>query len=171
VCDACQTIHYQNPKVVVGCIPEWEDKILLCRRAIYPRYGLWTLPAGFMEKGETTAEGALREVYEEARARVKIDGLYALFNLPHLDQVYLIFRAQLLDLNYRPGEESLEVGLFGEAEIPWDALAFATVRESLRLYFADRRTGAYRVHIADIRESRSGVGRSHARARSRVPRI
>jgi hypothetical protein len=110
-------------------------------------------------------------VYEEARARVKIDDLYALFNLPHIDQVYLIFRARLLDLNYRPGEESLEVGLFGEAETPWDTLAFTIVRESLRLYFDDRRAGAYRVHIADIPNRDPGVRGSHAGAHSKASQI
>lgn len=141
VCDACGTIHYQNPKVVVGCIPEWEDKILLCRRAIQPRQGLWTLPAGFMERGETTREGAARETLEEANARVEVGALYSLFNLPHIDQVYLLFRARLLDLAFSPGEESLEVRLFEEHEIPWDVLAFQTVRETLALYFEDRRHG------------------------------
>jgi ADP-ribose pyrophosphatase YjhB (NUDIX family) len=150
VCDRCHLIHYQNPKMVVGCIPVWQDRILLCRRAIDPRYGLWTLPAGFMENGETTAEGAMREALEEAHARVAIDELYALFNLPHINQVYLIFRAQLLDLDIMPGTESLEVDLFDERDIPWQALAFATVREALRLYFDDRRRGQYRLHVADI---------------------
>ncbi|NEV63138.1 NUDIX hydrolase [Thiorhodococcus minor] len=139
VCDACGTIHYQNPKVVVGCIPEWEDKILLCRRAIQPRHGLWTLPAGFMERGETTREGAARETLEEANARVEVGPLYSLFNLPHIDQVYLLFRARLLDLGFSPGEESLEVRLFEEDEIPRDLIAFQTVRETLDLYFEDRR--------------------------------
>ncbi|NEX20163.1 NUDIX hydrolase [Thiorhodococcus mannitoliphagus] len=141
VCDLCGTIHYQNPKVVVGCIPEWEDKILLCRRAIQPRHGLWTLPAGFMERGETTREGAARETLEEANARVEIGALYSLFNLPHIDQVYMLFRARLLDLDFSPGEESLEVRLFAESEIPWDVLAFQTIRETLDLYFKDRRRG------------------------------
>jgi len=159
VCDNCHLIHYQNPKMVVGCIPRWEDRILLCRRAINPRYGFWTLPAGFMENGETTAEGAMREALEEAHARVAIDELYALFNLPHLNQVYLIFRAQLLDLDIMPGSESLEVDLFAEPDIPWQNLAFATVRESLRLYFDDRRRGQYRLHVGDIAPP-TGLGRA-----------
>ncbi|MBK1717082.1 NUDIX hydrolase [Thiocystis violacea] len=138
VCGQCGTIHYQNPKVVVGCIPEWEDRILLCRRAIQPRLGLWTLPAGFMERGETTEDGAARETLEEANARVRVGRLYSLFSLPHLDQVYMLFRARLLDLDFHPGEESLEVRLFTEAEIPWETLAFPTIRETLRLYFRDR---------------------------------
>lgn len=141
VCGACGTIHYQNPKIVVGCIPEWEDRILLCRRAIEPRYGLWTLPAGFMENGETSQQGAARETLEEAGARVDVGELYALFNLPHIDQIYLLFRSRLLDPDFAPGEESLEVELFTESEIPWDAIAFPVVKETLGLYFRDRRNG------------------------------
>lgn len=150
VCDACATIHYQNPKIVVGCIPEWEDKILMCRRAIEPRHGLWTLPAGFLENQETTIEGAVRETLEEAHARVEIGMLYALYNVPHINQVYLLFRGRLLDLNYQPGAESLEVRLFDERQIPWDELAFRTVRETLKAYFSDRRSGAFSFHIGDI---------------------
>jgi len=143
VCDACGTIHYQNPKIVTGCIPEWEDRLLLCRRAIEPRRGLWTLPAGFMENGETTAEGAARETLEEALARVEIDRLYALFNIPHINQVYLMFRARLLDLEFAPGPESLEVALFREDEIPWQELAFPVVQETLDGPGCD-------THVADI---------------------
>lgn len=151
VCDRCQAIHYQNPKIVTGCIPVWEGKILLCRRAIEPRYGLWTLPAGFMENGETTLQAAQRETLEEAQARVSIQALYTLFNLPHIDQVYMMFRATLCDLHFAPGAESLEVALFAEPEIPWDQLAFPVVRETLRLYFRDReRGGDFPVHVGDI---------------------
>ncbi len=153
VCDACDTIHYQNPKIVTGCIPEWGDKILLCRRAINPRQGLWTLPAGFMENAETSAEGAARETLEEACARVRVGDLYALFNIPHINQVYLLFRAQLLDLDYAPGVESLEVGLFTEQEIPWNELAFAVVKETLERYFKDRSSGNYALQIDDIRRN------------------
>jgi ADP-ribose pyrophosphatase YjhB (NUDIX family) len=159
VCAVCGTIHYQNPKMVVGCIPEWEDKVLLCKRAIEPRYGLWTLPAGFMENGETTAEGALRETLEEAGARVELGPLYTLFNLPHINQVYFMFRARLLDLDYQPGIESLEVRLFGEHEIPWELIAFRTVKASLELYFRDRASGGYGFHFGDIR-SPSDAGTS-----------
>ncbi len=151
VCPACGTIHYQNPKMVVGCIPEWEDKILLCRRAIEPKYGLWTLPAGFMENGETTLEGAMRETWEEAGARIEPGSLYTLFNLPHINQVYLMFRARLLDLDYQPGIESLEARLFTEDEIPWDEIAFHTVRATLEQYFRDRRAGTFGFHFGDIR--------------------
>src|SRR6476660_3833225 len=124
VCDACSTIHYQNPRMIVGCIAEWEDKILLCRRAIEPRHGLWTVPAGFMENGETTAAGAERETLEEANARVAIDDLFSLYNLPHINQVYLLFRGRLIDSGIGAGLETLEARMFDESHIPWDDLAF-----------------------------------------------
>lgn len=151
VCQACGTIHYQNPKMVVGCIPEWEDRILLCRRAIEPKHGLWTLPAGFMENGETTAEGAARETWEEAGARIEIGKLYTLYNLPQVNQVYFIFRARLLDLDFQPGAESLEARLFTEKEIPWEQIAFRTVRTTLEQYFTDRRRDRFDFHFGDIR--------------------
>ena len=150
VCDACQTIHYQNPRMVVGCIAEWEDRILLCRRAIEPRHGLWTVPAGYMENGETTFEGAARETLEEANARVEMGPLYALYNIPHISQVYVLFRARLLDSDVAPGLETLEVRLFAEPDIPWDSIAFATVRNALRHYYDDRRKGAYQFHMGTI---------------------
>lgn len=150
ICDACGTIHYQNPRMVVGCLPTWEDKVLLCRRAIEPRYGLWTLPAGFMENGETTTEGAIRETLEEAGARVELEGLYSLVNIPDIDQVYMLFRARLLDLDFAAGEESLEVALFGEDEIPWDEMAFRTVHRTLKHYFDDRRSGHFPLHFSDL---------------------
>ena len=150
VCPACQTIHYQNPKMVVGTIPEWEDRILLCRRAIEPKHGLWTLPAGFMENSETTAQGAIRETWEEACARVEILSLYTLYNLPHINQVYLMFRATLLNQDFAPGPESLEVALFREQDIPWDQLAFRTIEATLKAYFADRTRGGFGFHMGDI---------------------
>lgn len=150
ICDACGAIHYQNPRMVVGCLPEWEDKVLLCRRAIEPRHGFWTLPAGFMENGETTAEGALRETLEEAGARCEISGLYSLFNVPDIDQVYLLFRARLLDLDFAPGEESLDVALFSESDIPWNEIAFRTVHRTLKHYFEDRKTGHFPLHFGDL---------------------
>lgn len=150
ICDACGTIHYQNPRMVVGCLPTWKDKVLLCRRAIEPRYGLWTLPAGFMENGETTTEGAIRETLEEAGARVELEGLYSLVNIPDIDQVYMLFRARLLDLDFAAGEESLEVALFGEDEIPWDEMAFRTVHRTLKHYFDDRRSGHFPLHFSDL---------------------
>jgi len=150
VCESCGTIHYQNPRMVVGCLPEWGDQVLLCRRAIEPRYGLWTLPAGFMENGESTAEGAARETLEEAGARVEILDLYSMFSLPDIDQVYLLFRARLLDLDFAAGEESLEVRLFREADIPWGELAFRTVESTLRLYFEDARQGEFKLRMGNI---------------------
>jgi len=150
VCDTCGTIHYENPKLIIGCIAEWDGRILLCRRAIEPRHGWWTLPAGFMENAETTEQAALRETLEEANARVELSALFTLFNVPHINQVHLFFRGHLLDLDYRPGIESLEVALFREEEIPWEQVAFASVRETLRHYFSDRRAGKYRFHIGDI---------------------
>jgi ADP-ribose pyrophosphatase YjhB (NUDIX family) len=143
ICRECESIHYQNPKVVVGCIPIWEDRVLLCRRAIEPRYGLWTLPAGFMENGETTQEGAARETLEEANARVSVGALYTLFNLPHIDQIYMIFRSQLRDLDFTPGDESLEVNLFREDEVPWQEIAFPVIKETLKLYFQDLKSGDF----------------------------
>ena len=150
VCDACGTIHYQNPKMIVGCIAEWENRILLCRRAIEPRLGLWTVPAGFMENGETTAQGAARETLEEANARVEVGPLYAMYNIPHINQVYILFRARLLDLDFSAGTESLEVKLFDEKDVPWESIAFATVRNTLNHYYADRKAGEYRFHLGTI---------------------
>ena len=151
VCIQCQAIHYQNPKIVAGCIPEWEDQILLCRRAIEPRYGLWTLPAGFMENGESTEQAAMRETREEACAQVKIDSLYSLFSIPHINQVYMLFRGMLLDGKFAPGEETLECKLFHESEIPWDELAFPVVKETLIRYYRDRgMDNGFPLHIGDI---------------------
>lgn len=150
VCNACHVIHYQNPRMVVGCIVEWDDRVLMCRRAIEPRHGLWTVPAGYLEKGETIEQGAERETLEEANARVEIGPLYAVYNIPHIGQVYLLFRARLLDASVHPGAETLEVGLYTETEIPWDQLAFATVRNTLQHYFSDRRRGEFQFHMGTI---------------------
>jgi ADP-ribose pyrophosphatase YjhB (NUDIX family) len=150
VCTACGEIHYQNPKLIVGAIPEWQGKILLCRRAIEPRHGLWTLPAGFMENGETTVEAAARETLEEANSQVDIGELYTLYNLAYINQVHLLFRARLLNLDFSPGVESLEVQLFAEKDIPWDTLAFRPVRFTLQHYFADRKTGDFRFRMGDL---------------------
>lgn len=150
LCRHCDTIHYQNPKMVVGCLPVWEDQVLLCRRAIEPKYGLWTLPAGFMENGEAVDEGAARETLEEAGARVEVLDLYTLISLPDINQVYLLYRARLLDLDFAAGEESLEVALFSEADIPWDEIAFRTVEETLRHYFNDRRQGHFPLHRGNL---------------------
>ncbi|MET3105497.1 ADP-ribose pyrophosphatase YjhB (NUDIX family) [Oxalobacteraceae bacterium GrIS 2.11] len=139
VCDHCHTIHYQNPKLVVGSLPVWEQdgevKILLCRRAIEPRYGYWTLPAGFMENGETTGQAALRETEEESGAHVAMHELFSIINVIHVDQVHLFYRATLLDLDYSAGTESLEVALFSEDQIPWEDLAFQTTVHTLKYYF------------------------------------
>jgi ADP-ribose pyrophosphatase YjhB (NUDIX family) len=151
VCTVCGTIHYENPKIIAGAIPEWTDgRILLCRRAIEPRSGFWTLPAGFMENGETTSQAAARETLEEANARVEVLGLYAMYNLPYINQVQLLFRARLLDLDFSPGVESLEVALFGENEIPWDTLAFRPIRFTLERFFSDRKSGNFVFRNTDL---------------------
>ena len=150
VCAECGTIHYANPKIVVGCLPQWERKVLLCKRAIDPRRGLWTLPAGFLENGETLSAGALRETLEEANARVDLAELYTLISLPQINQVYMMFRAELRDLDFGPGAESLEVRLFDEAEIPWEALAFRTIARTLRNWFLDRIGGAFPLRVSAL---------------------
>ena len=140
VCTACQTIHYQNPKIVAGTIPEWEDKILLCRRAIEPRVGLWTFPAGFMEVGESTEEAAARETMEEAHADIQIHSLLGLFSLPHVSQVYVVYRAHLQNMGFKAGPESLEVKLVSIPDIPWDKLAFPVIQEALSRYVKNIQT-------------------------------
>jgi ADP-ribose pyrophosphatase YjhB (NUDIX family) len=150
VCISCEEIHYQNPKIVAGCIPENEGKVLLCKRAIEPRYGYWTLPAGFMELEETSLEAALRETLEEANARVIVSELYTVLNLPYVSQVYMMYRAQLQDLDFSAGEESLEVKLFAENEIPWDNIAFTTIKYTLKFYFKDQRNKNFHLHTGDI---------------------
>lgn len=149
-CTACGSIHYENPLNVVGTVPVWEDQVLLCRRAIEPRHGLWTLPAGFMELGETTAEGAARETDEEAGAHFELQELFAVLNVVRVGQVHLFYRARLLDTRFDPGPETIEARLFHEHEVPWDQIAFRTVRETLLRYFDDRRRGAFGMHCADI---------------------
>jgi ADP-ribose pyrophosphatase YjhB (NUDIX family) len=151
VCDACGTIHYQNPKIVTGCLPIYEGRVLLCKRAIHPRSGLWTLPAGFLENGETTVEGAIRETREEACAEVSVHGLYTVFNLPHISQIYMFFRADLTNPNFSAGPESTDVQLFEESQIPWEELAFPVIRDTLRHYFSDRSAGNFPVRVGDIR--------------------
>ena len=150
VCDQCSTIHYQNPRMVLGTIPEYGDKILLCKRAIEPRHGKWTLPAGFMENGESTAAAALRETLEEAKAKVELAALFSVLSVPHVNQVHIFYRARLLNLDFGPGEESLEVALFDEADIPWPELAFRTISTTLRHYFDDRRKGVFALHSESI---------------------
>jgi len=163
VCTCCSTIHYQNPKLVAGAIPEWEGRILLCRRAIEPRHGKWTLPAGFMEIQETTAEAAVRETLEEACARIEIGEAFTLIDVPSISQVHIFYRARLLDTDFRPGEESLETALFSEADIPWDEIAFRTVSLTLRHYFADRRDGGWRFRTMSLPMAYSSDGASPRR--------
>jgi ADP-ribose pyrophosphatase YjhB (NUDIX family) len=150
VCSGCGAIHYRNPKVVVGSLPVWQDRVLLCRRAIEPRQGLWTLPAGFMENHETTAQAALRETLEEACARIELGDLYTVISVPHVSQVHMIYRARLLDLDFSPGTESLEVALFAEEEIPWEHIAFRTISVTLRHYLTDRRSGHFATHSGEV---------------------
>ncbi len=150
VCDTCHAIHYQNPRIIAGCLPVFEDRVLLCKRSIEPRAGKWTLPAGFLENGETTAHGALRETFEEANAHAEIIELYTLFNLPHISQVYMFYRARLTDLDFSPGEESLETRLFREPEIPWDELAFPVITRTLEHFYADRKSNHFPVRTIDI---------------------
>jgi ADP-ribose pyrophosphatase YjhB (NUDIX family) len=150
VCPACGTIHYENPLNVVGTVPHWGDKVLLCKRNIEPRFGKWTLPAGFMELNETSAEGAARETDEEAGAQFEMEGLFTLLNVARVGQVHLFYRARLLSDQFAPGTETIEAQLFAEDEIPWDEIAFRTVKETLEHYFADRRAGHYGFHTIDI---------------------
>jgi ADP-ribose pyrophosphatase YjhB (NUDIX family) len=152
VCSRCDAIHYVNPKMVLGTVPVWGEQVLLCRRAIEPRLGMWTLPAGFMEVGESTANGAMRETMEEAGARVELGPLFSVLDVPHVDQVHLFYLATLHDLDFAAGPESLEVRLFHEHEIPWASIAFRTIIATLRFYFHDRRHGTIGLHTGDIRE-------------------
>jgi ADP-ribose pyrophosphatase YjhB (NUDIX family) len=150
VCDACGSIHYRNPRLVVGALPVWEDKVLLCRRAIEPRREMWTLPAGFMENGETVAQAALRETREEANANISLGEMFTLLSVPHISQVHVVYRATLMDLDFSAGEETLDVRLFSEEHIPWDDIAFRTMALTLRHYFDDRRAGIFRFHTGDL---------------------
>jgi len=150
VCDACGSVHYVNPKLVLGAIPEWEGRVLLCRRAIEPRYGYWTLPAGFMENGESTADAAARETLEEAGAHIELLTAFSMISVPRVNQVHVFYRARLKDLEFKPGEESLEVALFEEAKIPWKDIAFRTVGMTLKYWLADRARGAFGFHAETI---------------------
>ncbi|MBC3880575.1 NUDIX hydrolase [Undibacterium sp. LX40W] len=161
VCVACGTIHYQNPKMVVGTVPVWDIdgdlKILLCKRAIEPRLGFWTLPAGFMENNETSSQAAQRETIEEAGANIELHELFSILNVPHVHQVHLFYRATLLDTDFAAGTESLDVRLFSEHEIPWDDIAFPTITSTLRFFFADhkaRQQGrGFQLHAHDFIKS------------------
>jgi ADP-ribose pyrophosphatase YjhB (NUDIX family) len=150
VCNACHTIHYENPLNVVGTVPVWGDKVLLCKRNIEPRFGKWTLPAGFMELNETVAQGAARETVEEAGAQFEIQELFTLMNVTRVGQVHFFYRAQLTSDTFDPGHETQEARLFAEHEIPWDEIAFRTVKETLQHYFADAKKGKFELHHVDI---------------------
>lgn len=150
VCRVCGHIQYENPRLVVGCVAEWEGRILLCRRAIEPRYGFWTLPAGFMENGESAAQGAMRETHEEAGASVAIDAPFALISIPHINQVHLFYRGRLENPNYSAGEESLAVTLLEPDEIPWLDIAFRSVTLCLKHYLSDRRAGQFGFHETSL---------------------
>lgn len=150
ICTHCAHIHYENPRLVVGCLAIWEGKILLCRRAIEPRLGYWTLPAGFMENGETTAQAAIRETQEEAGASIEIDAPCLMVSLAHIDQVHLFYRGRLLTPDYAAGEESLEVALFAPNEIPWQELAFRSVKLCLEQYLEDSQSGQFRFREAEL---------------------
>jgi len=150
VCTVCGKVHYVNPLIVVGCVPEVGDRILLCRRAIEPRSGYWTIPAGFMEIGETLAQGAARETMEEAGARVEIQDLFAVVDVVHARQVHMMFRAALLEGGFAAGPESLEVQLFEAGEIPWDEIAFQSVRFALEKFLEDRAVGLRRLHTVSL---------------------
>lgn len=150
ICTACRTVHYENPLNVVGTVPYLGERVLLCKRNIEPRWGKWTLPAGFMELGETALQGAARETDEEAGAHFQIEGLFSVLSVPRVGQVHLFYRARLLDEQFAPGHETIEARLFSEAEVPCEELAFRTVRETLLRFFADQRRGTFGVHSVDI---------------------
>jgi len=150
VCPACHKIHYDNPLNVVGTIPVWDNKVLLCKRNIEPRLGKWTLPAGFMELNETVAEGAARETREEAGAQFEMGEFFSMVNIAQVGQVHLFYRARLLSDQFDPGFETMEARLFTENEVPWDEIAFRTVRETLKRFFADQRAGQFSIHVFDI---------------------
>ncbi|GAB2482463.1 NUDIX hydrolase [Comamonas humi] len=150
VCPACGTIHYENPLNVVGTVPYLGDRVLLCKRNIEPRKGLWTLPAGFMELAETTGAGAARETDEEAGADITLGPLFSLVNVPHVGQVHIFYLAQLNSDRFNPGHETMEARLFTEDEIPWDEIAFRTVKVTLQRYWQDRKAGHFGVHNIDL---------------------
>ncbi|RDE22627.1 NUDIX domain-containing protein [Motiliproteus coralliicola] len=163
VCSQCDTIHYQNPRIIAGCLPVYGDKVLLCKRAIEPCYGLWTLPAGFMENGETTQEAAMRETREEACAEVELKGLYTITSITPINQVQMFYLAEMPTATFDAGEETLEAQLFAEDEIPWDQLAFRTVINALKFYFEDRKSGNFPMRHVDITGERNRLGSDPSR--------
>jgi ADP-ribose pyrophosphatase YjhB (NUDIX family) len=150
VCGRCGHVHYENPKLVVGCIPVLGERVLLCKRNIAPQKGKWTLPAGYLENGESVQDGAIRETLEETRSEVEIIAPYRMFNLVFVHQIYFMFRAKLLDENFGPTKESTAVRLFCEADIPWEDIAFASIRQTLKDFFHDRPKQTYPFEIKDI---------------------
>ncbi len=150
VCTRCGRVHYQNPNIIAGCVPVWGDRVLLCKRAIEPRYGRWTVPAGFMENGESLEQAAARETLEEAGAAVNIGRTIVLASIPHINQVYVMFVGEMLSAEFTSGEESLETVLFAEQDIPWDAVAFPSITRTLQCFFADRRSARQRLHQLTI---------------------
>lgn len=150
VCSSCELIHYSNPRVIVGCVPVYEGKVLLCKRAIEPRKNYWTLPAGFMENGETSVQGAARETWEEARARVSNIELYRVFDVPYISQIYMFYRCDLEHGEHAAGPESLETALYDESEVPWGNIAFPVVAETLKEFFNDALTGHFPVRVSAI---------------------
>ena len=154
ICDNCQTVHYSNPKIVTGCLPIWEDQVLLCRRAIGPREGFWNVPGGYMENGETVEEGAKREVWEEAEAKVEILGIHTIFSIPHINQVYIHFLGKLIKPEFGIGVESSEVKLFKETEIPWDTIAFTSSIFTLKNYYFDLKNGHRQAHLGTMQKRR-----------------
>jgi ADP-ribose pyrophosphatase YjhB (NUDIX family) len=150
VCDSCNTIHYSNPNVVVGTLPAFEDKILLCKRAIEPRVGLWTVPAGFLENGESLLQGAWRETKEETQAEVDMKEILTIFNIPQINQIYVIYRANIEDNSFGPTSESLDVKLFSYDEVPWEELAFPFVPKTINHYYECLKTKKFNLHTEDI---------------------
>lgn len=147
ICDHCHTIHYENPRMIVGCLPVWEDKVLIAKRGIQPRAELWNLPCGFLESEERVEEGAVREVFEETGAQVELIRLHTVYNLLHEHQVYLIFLAQMKSADFHTTPESIEIQLFSEEEVPWQEMAFTSSSFALKNFFEDRRTGRTAVHF------------------------
>jgi len=157
VCTVCDFIHYQNPRIIAGCIAEHDNKILLCKRAIEPRIGQWTLPAGFMENNETTLGAAQRETFEEASAKITNSQLFCTISIPHISQVYIMYRGDLADGFAKPGIESLETKLFSEQEIDFNTLAFPVIKESLKLYFTDKKNGQFKIYNGEMRRDEQQI--------------
>ena len=149
VCDHCQTVHYQNPNIVAGCVPVWGTQVLLCRRAIEPRLGYWTLPAGFMDSGETTEQAALREVWEESGVRAEIVSPYSIFSVPKISEVYIIFRAIALEITGQSGPETMDYKFFAPEEIPWEQIYYPAIRQILERYILERQAGVYGIYMGN----------------------